>query len=471
MLPSTHCPHPRLHRAFNHTNPIAHACVNDFSSARSAAATAFRRNVSKARFILVALIFASPALLWDGLIAQGIIAGILAPALVIIARSLRPGETAFLVSVIRRPAIVAAVLALWVIVQVLPLGVLAHPIWKSAQAALGHPIVGTISVDPGASVVALGQYFSLSAVALLSAALAVDRQRAEWILFALTGAVTVIALIALLHDLLFPRVLLSASARAQAVDCAGMGTIIACTACIRTIERYETRHSSPQRSLPALRLTFLAGSTALVICGVVLLLERRLEVLFATGYGLLALACMMIIRRFRLGLWLAVGIAASALGVATMLAAAHLEKHASLALVFAAAPSASLSAFSERVLEDAPLVGTGAGTFAAVAPIYRELDDPPPGSVAATAAATFAIELGMPMLCLTAVATVAFIIVLLRASVQRGRDSFYPAMGGGCLITLLLLAFTNAGLLGAATGLIVATTLGLAFAQSQSRTG
>jgi hypothetical protein len=44
-------------------------------------------------------------------------------------------------------------------------------------------------------------------------------------------------------------------------------------------------------------------------------------------------------------------------------------------------------------------------------------------------------------------------------------------MGGGCLITLLLLAFTNAGLLAAATGLIVATTLGLAFAQSQSRTG
>ena len=74
------------------------------------------------------------------------------------------------------------------------------------------------------------------------------------------------------------------------------------------------------------------------------------------------------------------------------------------------------------------------------------------------------------MLWLTVAATVAFIIMLLRASLQRGRDLFYPAMGGGCLITLLLLAFTNAGLLGAATGLIVAATLGLAFAQSQSRT-
>jgi hypothetical protein len=444
--------------------------VNGFSIARSATAIAIRRNVSKARFILVAFVFASPALLWDGLIAQGMIAGILAAALVIIARNLPPGETAFLVSIIRPPAIVAAILALWVIAQVIPLGTLAHPIWKSAQTALGRPIVGTISVDPGVSVVALGQYFSLSALTLLSAALAVDRERAEWILFALTGAVTAIALIALLRDLLFPGVLLSALARAQAVDCAGIGTIIACAACIRTIERYETRHSSPQRSLLALRLTFLAVSAALVICVAVLLVERRLEVLFAAGYGLLAVACMMIIRRFRLGLWLAVGIAVSALGVATMLAAAQLEKHTSLTLVFAAGPSVSLPALSERVLEDAPLIGTGAGTFAAVAPIYRELDDPPPGPVAATAAATFAIELGMPTFCLTIVAAMIFIILLLRASLQRGRDSFYPAMGGGCLIALLILAFTNAGLLGGATGLIAATTLGLAFAQSQSRT-
>jgi hypothetical protein len=444
--------------------------VNGFSIARSATAIAIRRNVSKARFILVAFVFASPALLWDGLIAQGVIAGILAAALVVIARNLPPGETAFLVSVIRPPAIVAAILALWVIAQVIPLGTLAHPIWKSAQTALGRPIVGTISVDPGVSVVALGQYFSLSALTLLSAALAVDRERAEWILFALTGAVTAIALIALLRDLLFPGVLLSALARAQAVDCAGIGTIIACAACIRTIERYETRHSSPQRSLLALRLTFLAVSAALVICVAVLLVERRLEVLFAAGYGLLAVACMMIIRRFRLGLWLAVGIAVSALGVATMLAAAQLEKHTSLTLVFAAGPSVSLPALSERVLEDAPLIGTGAGTFAAVAPIYRELDDPPPGPVAATAAATFAIELGMPTFCLTIVAAMIFIILLLRASLQRGRDSFYPAMGGGCLIALLILAFTNAGLLGGATGLIAATTLGLAFAQSQSRT-
>jgi hypothetical protein len=35
----------------------------------------------------------------------------------------------------------------------------------------------------------------------------------------------------------------------------------------------------------------------------------------------------------------------------------------------------STLALSERVLDDAPLVGTGAGTFAALASIYREIDD------------------------------------------------------------------------------------------------
>ena len=121
----------------------------------------------------------------------------------------------------------------------------AHPIWKSAEAALGHTIAGGISVDPGASAIALGQYLSAIAVISLSAAVAVDRQRAKWILFALTAAATASALIMLTDDLLFHGIWLATFARAQAVDCVGMGAVIASAACIRTIERHETRHSNP----------------------------------------------------------------------------------------------------------------------------------------------------------------------------------------------------------------------------------
>jgi hypothetical protein len=428
--------------------------------------------VSKVSLILVALICSSPVLiLWDGLIMQGLVAGIIAICLAITARTLRPGEAGFLVSVIRPLAMVAPVPVLWVMVQMLPLRALAHPIWNSVETALGHPVAGGISVDPGASVIALGQYLSAIAVAFLSAAVAVDRQRAEWLLFALTAAVTAIALLVLTYDLCFPGAWVATFARAQAIDCVGMGIIIASAACIHTIERYESRRSSPQRSVPVLQWTFVACGAALALCSSAIILGATREVLIATGCGILALMCVLIIRRFPLGPFGTPAIVASALVAAILMLAPRPEEHGTSApLALARASSASLIALNERMLDDAPLVGTGAGTLAALAPIYREIDDPQPTSVAATAAAAIAIELGKPMFWLIATAMAGYIFILLRASLQRGRDSFYPAMGGGCLITLLLLSFNNVGLLGTATSLIAAAIIGLGIAQSKSRT-
>jgi uncharacterized membrane protein len=139
-----------------------------------------------------------------------------------------------------------------------------------------------------------------------------------------------------------------------------------------------------------------------------------------------------------------------------------------LPLAFAAASSISMAA-SERVLNDAPVTGTGAGTFAALAPVYDEIDDPPLGKAAATTAASIAIELGSPFLWLILAATAFVILLLLQASLRRGRDSFYASMGAGCLLALLLLLFMNAGCSGIEVGLISATLIGLAVAQSKSR--
>jgi hypothetical protein len=74
------------------------------------------------------------------------------------------------------------------------------------------------------------------------------------------------------------------------------------------------------------------------------------------------------------------------------------------------------------------------------------------------------------MLWLFMLATVALVLIFLRAALERRRDSFYPAMGGGCLVALLLLTFINAGLLGNAAGLMATVMFGLAIAQSKSRT-
>lgn len=425
--------------------------------------------MSKARLVLIALICASPPiLLVGGLIVQALVAGLVAAGLAIVARSLRPGETEFLVSLVRPLAVVAAVPALWMLIQVLPLAVFAHPIWTSAREAFGRPLAETMSIDPGASVIALGQYLSMTGVVFLSAAVAVDRQRAEWLLFALTGACAAVALIVLAHDLFLPSLRLTVLARAQAIDCLAMGAILAGAACLRTVERYETRHTNQQRSVLALLWTFAAGAAALIICTATLILEGGYWTIFTLVCGLLALASVWIIRRLALGRWSIGAVAGLGLVVILFLLSAHpIARDRDLA--FAAAPSGPLLELGDRVLGDAPLVGTGAGTFADVAPIYREMDDPPPGAVPATTAAALAIELGKPMLLLIAAAAAGCTVVLLRASLLRGRDSFYPAMGGSCLLTMLLLAFVNAGLLGTAASLILAAALGIGVAQSKGR--
>ena len=352
--------------------------------------------------------------------------------------------------------------------QVLPLRALAHPMWKSAETALGRPLADTISIDLGASVLALGQYLSMIAVIFVSAAIAVDRRRAEWLLFALAGACALIGVIVLIRVSFPSGSGLPPFVPAAAIDCAALGTIIAAAAIIRAIERYETRRSRLTLLLP----TFIASSVALVICILALLRGGTHQAVIAAACGCAALVWIKMIRRFAPS-----GLSFAFVTVLILIAAIGLtiyrpvERGKTLLLAFATSSSVTTAA-SERMLADAPLVGTGAGTFAALLPLYREtIDDSQTGPVdGTTAAATLAIELGAPMFWLIVTAAVAFIVFFFRASLRRGRDSYYPAMGVGCLVTLLLLAFNNGGLLEPATSLIAAVAVGLALAQSKSRT-
>lgn len=424
------------------------------------------------RNILAALICASPlALLWDGLMVQGFVAGIVAVAIAMTAISLRPGETEFLISVVRPVLIAAAIPALWVVLQIIPFGIFAHPIWRSASTALNELMRGSISVDPATSIISLGDYLLLAAVAFLSAAVAVDRLRSEWILFALSIATSLAGLIVIGHQ--FVSSWPTPFALAQATECVSLGTIVAATACVRTIERYGMRRhqtASLQQSRLILQ-SFIPGFTALVICGLAFSLIATYAAAFATVYGLLTLAGQSIIRRFELGWWGIAGVALSALIIAIALIGSHpTPRDISAPLAFASGAFSSHVALSQRMMDDAPVGGIGAGTFKDLAPVYREAKDPPSGPTAATSAAAFAIELGKPMLWLIIAATVGFTLALLRASLQRGRNSFYSAMAASGLVTILLFAFIDAGLFGTTTGLIVSAMLGLGCAQSKSRT-
>ena len=427
--------------------------------------------MSSARFILVILICASPfILLMDGTVIYGAVAGLAAAGIAVVARAMRPGETQFLISVIRPAAAVAAVPALWIVIQVIPLRVFAHPIWASAATALAQPLAGSISIDLGAGAMALGLYLSVIAIVLLSAAVAVDRQRASWILFTVMAATASIALILPFHDLAglsFLRGVGATAARAQAVDCTATGAIVAAAVAIRTLERYENRRVDSLQA--SLFWPFAASLIALVICAASLAVSSTVAAMIATAYGLGALIAVAVIRRLGLGLWGIVAIAVSALGLAVLLIGSEPGlRTKGIALAFAAPSPPALTSL-QRILEDTAWTGTGAGTFAAIMPIYRDINDPAT-STAPTAAAALAIELGRPMFWLIVAVIMGAVVILLRASLLRGRDSFYPAAGAGCLLTLLLLAFMNTGILGTATAVIAAAMLGLALAQSKSRT-
>lgn len=428
--------------------------------------------MSTARYILVALICGTPAiLLFDGLIVHGIVTSILAVGIATTSVAMRPNETKFLVSIIRPLVIILAIPILWILIQLLPLKAIAHPIWSSAEEALGHPVTGSISIDIGATVVALGQYLTIVAVALLAAAVAVDRQRAEWLLFSLVGATGLIAIIAMVHDLFGFTFLANdhaGNARAQAIDCIASGVILSAAAGVRTLERYETRQSTDRSEL-ALPQTLIACGVVLALCVLALIFSATGPVIVATSIGAATFIAVVGLRRLRSGPWASVFIVAM-ISIVTVLLVANQAgaRGKSLTLAFSTAPTA-VTAITQRILDDASWTGAGAGTLAAIAPIYREINAPAALRTAATAASTISIELGKGMLWFAIAATVAAIWVLLRASLLRGRDSFYPAAGAGCLVALLLLSFMNAGILGTAAAVIAAATLGLAFAQSKSR--
>ena len=89
--------------------------------------------------ILIALICASPFVpLVDGHVVIGIEATTMAVATALVARKSLSQETEPLLGSFRLVLALGAILALWMIVQLLPLGYIgiANPVWQSTQQAL-----------------------------------------------------------------------------------------------------------------------------------------------------------------------------------------------------------------------------------------------------------------------------------------------------------------------------------------------
>jgi hypothetical protein len=422
---------------------------------------------------LMALIAAAPVIAFLDVSTIGaLIAALTAVAVGIIARAIPPEEAGYVSKLSRPLAIGLALPAAWMVVQIVPMPSAArfsHPIWASAEAALAMPLEGSISVDPGVTLVALARYVSLAGLLFVAAAVTVDRRRAEWSLYGLIFVTAVMAALLIVQSLAGLPFVGSSGPRAKMVllGAASLGVIVAGAGMIRAFERHETRQVKAEASLPRFVQDFGANLAALVISCLGLGLAAARPEIFAAACGLGTLALVVIARRLALGIWASTAMAGFAILIVLVLAVRN-DGQGDLTLRYANAP-APLISDADRLIGDTSWAGSGAGSFMSLLPIYRDIDDPSDGRAAPTSAAQIAIEMGAPALWVIVIMMLALAGFLLRGAVRRGRDSFYPAAAMSAAVVLTLEAFCDASALSTAIALLAATLLGLGLAQSLSR--
>jgi hypothetical protein len=431
--------------------------------------------VRTAFYLLIGLIGISPALLFvDGPIIHGLLTAYTAVMVAIAGLSIRPGEASYLSQIIRPIFIFATIPAAWMLIQILPMPVssIVHPIWTSAQAALNHVVIGSISIDRGATLLALINYCFTAGVIFVASAVTIDRARAEFVLFWLAGMTTLAAVMLIGRRVgtfqLFADIAPAATSDSLTALSA-LGVIINATAMVRAIERYETGQTSLDVPFAKFIRTLIMCVVALTICACAIIIFTNTPVIFATLSGFVTFVIVMAIRRLGLGLWVSAVIALTAIIVAIVIITAN-SSSGDLMLRFASdSPRVSVQV-AQSVLSDTRWMGNGAGALGSILPIYQDIDRVVVGPYAPTTAATIAIELGPPALWVILFMAVLLFTQLLRGALQRGRDSFYPIAGASCVVLLMFEAFCDAALFERATIIISATILGLAFAQNVSRT-
>lgn len=428
--------------------------------------------------LLILLIVLSPLFLAnDSLLVHGILTGYVAIVVLIVARAIRPGEAAFLITLIRPIALLSLIPAAWFILQCIPMPFdgLRHPIWASAETALGRPLWGSIGISPGDTLLALTRYLSACGLFFVATAVSIDRLRAEMILLCLTCVTSLLAVLLIGHNLggfVFLGEVSSIGTRAAVTAAIVLGAVLSCASIVYAIERFETRGGRAEFNRSQFGIVIAMAIVALIVNILAMALFTSPPASFATLSGVGTFVLIVGFRRIGLGAGMSLVLAALAVAVPLSLIAQDLltgTRDLSLRFVTEAPPS--LVDDTQRIIMDSSWAGSGAGTFADLLPIYQDTSNPVMASTAPTTMSGWLIELGRPMaMWLAIVAALAVISRLTYGALQRGRDSFFTAAGASCAVALTLEMFFDASLSASTTLVLAMTVFGVAVAQSVSRT-
>jgi hypothetical protein len=415
------------------------------------------------------LVLMSPVFgFFDGSGSRSAFAVYVAIVMVICALATPAVEMAHLFRVMRPYLFCAAIPALWMVVQSLPMPIrgLEHPIWRSAESALGRQVWGAVSADPGATVVLLTRYLAAMGATIAVAASSIDRRHAERIQSCL-GVVTALfaAVVIFGNAFAFDLHELNASWSFSAIG--AIGILVNAAMVVRTIERNETRRDRADDSALRVDVDMALGALGVVICATSLLFAP-VALVSCAGCGILVFAVVVSVRRLQLEAWMTLTFAAAAILLAvTFLVMNWGGSPVDPTLRFADSTGALISV-SQRMLVDWLWTGTGAGTFGTLLPIYHQINDVDIGGGVPTTAAAIAIELGRPMLWVVMAGSIFSVLLLLKGARHRVRDSFYSISAAACFVVVVLKMYCDASLLRTETIIVIAAIMGLGIAQSTS---
>jgi hypothetical protein len=357
------------------------------------------------------------------------------------------------------------------IVQMLPTPYLAHPVWQSAAAAFDSSLRGKISADPGLTFQALIRYVTMLGVALAALCVAIDRRHAHQllrVLVAVTGLVTIAFVVIALGGFKFSQSQNVSGLDATRAAIGNLGMLLSASLIVSALDQYQLRRQGAGIGGGVLA-EFCAGGAVFAICLCAAVLDAPRFVLVAGLCGLAPVFLVAFLRHVPSHGWEKSIVVGLVVIVAAVVVLSRFEKGSGdIALRVAAGAVPAQTAIAARMLADAGPLGMGAGTYGALVPIYRGIDDPPSVSAAPSSAAAIGIEWGRSAVAVILAIGAVLTVVLFRRAIARGRDSLYAAAGSGCVVLLILEMFGDASLAAGSFAVLAVVTIGLALGQSVS---
>lgn len=418
-------------------------------------------------FICILIGASIPLSLFDASLATGLVGaatslGLLAGLMVI-----RPGELSFLKSV-AGPAVAAALVpVLWIILQMLPLPLLAHPVWKFAGETLGTPLSGSITIDTGASLGALLVWLSLLSVMISAAAIAIDPRRADMVARSIAATAAVAALILLLYSDPI-KTWLGAADAARDQTANGFLVVVLIGVPLSLARALDGGgHADGRTAAQLARLRWLLAA-GMLFCAATACWYGRRGAAIAIAAGIALVLMTFAARKLHLHRRSSAGAAATIALIALATAIANRHPDVALAAAFADVP-AELVQSTHNLLADLPALGSGAGTTAMLASTYMDWQGATTRPVVATSAAALIVQFGSAMFWTLLAVMIVGIAAFTAGARNRGRDWSYPAAAAAVLLMLLLAAFILPELPALPGVIVLGAVIGTGLAQRISR--